>query len=385
MSLQLEEIASRIKSVLPQSREKIGLHEPVFTGRERDFVLECIDTGWVSSVGTYVTRFEEMLSEITGIPYAIAVVSGTAALHVALKLAGVLPDDEVLVPSLTFIATANAIVYCQATPHFVDCSNRTLGVDPDKLEHYLKDIADIRNGACHNRITGKRIKAVVPMHTFGHPVELDRLSELCKQYNIELVEDAAEALGSYYQGKHVGQWGKLSIFSFNGNKIVTTGGGGAILTSDEHLAKHAKHLTTTAKIPHSWEYIHDEVGYNYRLPNINAALGCAQLEQLNTFIEFKRNLTTLYKEALSGLKGVTMFEEPLGTRSNYWLQTLLVDEEYVDQRDEILQVLNEQGIGSRPVWHPLHKLPMFQACPRMDLSIAEMLAQRIINIPSSVF
>lgn len=384
-SLRIEEIAERIKSALPQERDRFGLHEPLFVGHERDYVLDCIDTGWVSSVGSYVTKFEQLLGEYTGVPYVIATVNGTAALHIALKLAGVEVNDEVLLPTLTFIATANAITYCGAIPHFVDSATDTLGIDPLKLGHYLEEIVDLNNGICVNRITGRRIKAVVPMHTFGHPVDMDRLSAVCNRFGLEIVEDAAEALGSMYHGKHVGQEGRLSVLSFNGNKIVTTGGGGAILTSDETLARHAKHLTTTAKVQHAWEFIHDEVGYNYRLPNINAALGCAQMEQLDKFIINKRELTGSYKQALQGVEGISLFLESPETRSNYWLQTLLIDEAYVEQRDELLQALNNRGIGSRPVWRPIHELEMYKHCPKMDLTTAVSLSKRIVNIPSSVF
>jgi len=384
MSLPLEQIEQAIRKVVPSDRQFIGLHEPKFAGNEWGYVKECIDTGWVSSVGSYVTRFEQMLSEYTGIRYAIAVSNGTSALHIALKLAGVVPDDEVMIPTITFIATANAVTYCGAIPHMADSSIDTLGLDPDKLERYLDSIAEIRDGQCFNLQTGRRIKAVVPMHTFGHPIDLDRLTEVCNRFRIVIVEDAAEALGSFYKGKHVGQWGRLSAFSFNGNKTITTGGGGAILTNDAELAKRAKHLTTTAKVPHPWEYIHDEIGYNYRMPNLNAALGCAQLEQLDGFTVHKRQLAQQYASAFEGVDGVRLFSEPSFATSNYWLQTLVLDERYSASRDTLLQFLNDRGVGSRPVWRPMHELQMFRESPRMDLTVAEKLKNCIINIPSNL-
>lgn len=380
--LDANRILEAIKSCLPADRVNIGLHEPQFSGNEWNYVKECLDTGWVSSVGKFVDRFEEMLAEFTGVKQAIAVVNGTSALHIALKLAGVEPNDEVLVPALTFVATANAVVYCRAIPHFIDSEEKTLGVDPRKLDTWLNEIAEIRNGECFNCRTGRRIKAVVAMHTFGHPVDLDSLLNVCRKFKLELIEDAAESLGSYYKGRHTGNWGRLASLSFNGNKIVTTGGGGAILTNDEELGKMAKHLTTTAKIPHPWLYNHDQIGYNYRLPNINAALGCAQMENLQKLLEKKRLLAKQYQEAFSNVKGVNFFTEPNFAQSNYWLNAIILDEEYVPQRDEILAMLHDNGITARPAWTLMHKLPMFKAHPKMNLDTAERLEARIINIPS---
>ncbi|WP_285397565.1 LegC family aminotransferase [Lysinibacillus sp. fls2-241-R2A-57] len=359
----------------------VPLHEPTFNEKEVEYVTDCVKTGWVSSVGSYVTRFEEDLAKFVGVKRAVAVVNGTAALHIALKIVGVESNDEVLLPSLTFIATANAVSYLQAIPHFVDVNEETLGVDPFKLEKYLEEIAELRQGELYNKQTNRRIKALLPMHTFGHPCMMDELITLCEKYKLILIEDAAESLGSYYKGKHTGTFGKVSAMSFNGNKIITTGGGGAILTNDEELADYAKHLTTTAKVPHRWEFIHDEIGFNYRMPNINAALGCAQLEKMPEYIKQKRNLTKFYENLVANFEGIRLFREPFNTQSNYWLQAILLDEHY--NRDEILGFLNEQGVMSRPIWTPMHELEMFIQCPKMDLAVTERLKQRVINIPST--
>ena len=380
----LDDTLAAIKRCLPDDQDFVALHEPYFAGNEWAYLKECIDTGWVSSVGKFVDQFETKLSEFTGARYAVATVNGTAALHTCLKLVDVTAGDEILVPALTFVATANAISYCGAIPHFVDSEERTLGLDPCKLAAYLAEIADIRVDGCFNRRSGRRIKAVVPMHTFGHPVDLDPLVELCARYSLELIEDAAESLGSYYKGRHTGNWDTMSALSFNGNKIVTTGGGGAILTNDESLAKLAKHVTTTAKIPHKWEFNHDTIGYNYRLPNINAALGCAQLEQLPVFLEKKRALAQRYKEAFKAVNGISFFTEPDFAVSNYWLNVLLLDEDNAAERDALLEATNSQGVMTRPAWTLMHKLPMYSSCPRMDVSVAESLERRIVNIPSSV-
>ena len=378
-------VVQALKNCLPVDQERVALHEPSFGGNEWKYVKECIDTGWVSSVGKYVDQFEQTLAEYTGVKRAIAVVNGTAALHIALKLAGVIKDDEVIVPTLTFIATTNAITYCGAIPHFVDSEERTLGLDPHKLDDYLQDIAVVEENGCFNKRTGRRIKAVMPMHTFGHPVDLDPLVEICQKFKLELIEDAAESLGSFYKGRHTGNWGKLSTLSFNGNKTITTGGGGAILTNDEELGKMAKHITTTAKLPHKWDFYHDQVGFNYRMPNINAALGCAQLEQLPGFLARKRVLAKRYKECFSPVTGVDVFQEPEFAQSNYWLNALILEGGYNEHRDTILESTNKCGIMTRPVWILMHKLSMFSTCPKMDVSVAEDLEARIINIPSSVF
>lgn len=383
-NFSIQAVLNAMQSVLPPRHAFLPLHEPNFNGNEWTYVKECLDTGWVSSVGKFVDRFEEELAQYTGVKRAIAVVNGTAALHVCLLLADVRCGDEVLIPALTFIATANAISYCGAIPHFIDSEEATLGADARKLKTYLEEISEQRHDGCYNRLTGRRIKAMVPMHTFGHPVDLDPLVEVCQRFNITLVEDAAESLGSFYKGSHTGQRGLLSALSFNGNKTITTGGGGAILTNDEELGRLAKHITTTAKVPHRWEFNHDMVGYNYRMPNINAAIGCAQLEQLPGFLAAKRELAERYRQAFSGTPGIRFFKEPANSRSNYWLNTLLVDEEYAEQRDALLEATNDAGIMTRPAWTLMHKLPMFTDCPKMDLSVAESLEQRLLNIPSSV-
>jgi perosamine synthetase len=382
-TLDMDRILSALKTVLPQREDGIALHEPHFAGNEWAYVKDCLDTGWVSSVGKYVDRFEEHLAAYTGVKRAVAVVNGTAALHLCLKLAGVERGDEVLIPALTFVATANAAVYCGATPHFVDSEERTLGMNPGKLADYLKTVAEVRGGTCFNRITGRCIRAVVPMHTFGHPVDLDALTEVCSRFGVVMIEDAAESLGSFYKGRHTGQWGRLSALSFNGNKVITTGGGGAILTNDDELGKLAKHLTTTAKVLHRWSFDHDMIGYNYRLPNINAALGCAQLEQLPSFLERKRILAEKYRNSFAGVEGMRFYVEPSFARSNYWLNILLLDEEVAGERDRLLEETNSRGIMTRPAWTLMHKLPMFASCPRMDLSVAGNLERRMINIPSS--
>lgn len=385
MKLDLQDIITALREVLSSDRDYISLHEPQFAGNEWAYVKECLDTGWVSSVGSYVDRLEADLVAYTGVKRAIAVVNGTAALHVCLILAGVKAGDEVLIPALTFIATANAVAYCGAIPHFVDSEERTLGLDPVRLVDYLAERAELRHDGCYNRATGRRIKAVVPMHTFGHPVALDPLLDVCQRFQIELIEDAAESLGSFYKGRHTGNWGRLSALSFNGNKIITTGGGGAILTNDEELAAQAKHLTTTAKVPHRWEFNHDMIGYNYRLPNINAALGCAQLEQLPGFLANKRRLAEYYSAAFESVSGLKFVSEPEFANSNYWLNALLLDEELAAERDNLLALTNDMGLMTRPAWNLMHKLPMFTDCPRMDLRGAESLEKRLINIPSSAF
>jgi perosamine synthetase len=378
-------VLNALKNTLSQDEISVALHEPQFRGNEWKYVKDCLDTGWVSSAGKYVDRFEHDLMKFTGVKHAVAVVNGTAALHVCLQLVGVQSGDEVLIPTLTFVATANAVIYCGAKPHFVDSELMTLGTDPRKLDDYLKDITEVRKDGCYNKLTKRRITAIVPMHTFGHPVDLTKLVDACKRYRIAIVEDAAESLGSYYKGKHTGNYGQVAALSFNGNKVITTGGGGAILTNNEDLGRLAKHITTTARIPHPWELSHDMTGYNYRLPNINAALGCAQLEQLPSFLEKKRALAERYKTAFADVKGVSFFTEPKHAKSNYWLNVLLLDEENADQRDVLLDLTNKNGLQTRPAWTLMHRLPMFGQCSRMNLDVAENIARRLINIPSSAF
>ncbi len=361
----------------------VVLHEPTFSGNEWQYLKDCLDSTFVSSVGQYVNRFEEALASATGGGHVIAVVNGTAALHVALLLSGVERDDEVLVPSLSFIATANAVRYCGAIPHFVDSELRTLGVSAAALDEHLSRIARVDVGRCVNRETGRTIRALVPMHTFGHPVDIRGLLALADRYNLAIVEDAAEALGSTIDGRHAGTFGRFGTLSFNGNKTITTGGGGAIMTNDATLAARAKHITTTAKLPHRWRFDHDQVGFNYRMPNLNAALGCAQLEDLASLVAKKRDLFDRYRTAFSAIPDAVVFAEPAGCRSNYWLQTILLDESVADQREAVLQATNDAGFMTRPVWTPLHELQPFADCPRADLPVVASLARRAINLPSS--
>jgi perosamine synthetase len=362
---------------------KVALHEPSFEGNEWLYLKECLDSTFVSSVGKFVDRFEDELANYTGAKYAISVVNGTAALQISLKLAGVQANDEVLVPALTFVATVNAVTYCNAIPHFVDSEEGTLGIDTSKLRHYLQRNTSQQSGKCVNNLSGRVIRALVPMHTFGHPSDIDGLLSIANDFNILLVEDAAESLGSFYHGQHTGTFGLFGTLSFNGNKTITTGGGGAILTNNEALARHAKHLTTVAKIPHAWEFRHDEIGYNYRMPNINAALGCAQLEKLSAKLTSKRELFKRYQSAFAHLEGISLFSEPENCQSNYWLQTLLLDDIESENRDLILESTNKTGIMTRPAWVLMNDLEPFKSFPSMGLPTAKSLYKRIINIPSS--
>lgn len=361
----------------------VPLHEPFFGGNEWAYLKECLDSTFVSSVGAFVDKFERDLASYTGASYAVAVANGTAALHIALLLAGVRKDEEVLVPALTFVATTNAVAYCNAIPHFVDSEERTLGIDAALLRDYLQSTTEVRGGVCVNKKSQRVIRAMVPMHVFGHPSDIDGLLSIARDFHVELVEDAAESLGSFYHERHTGTFGLLGTLSFNGNKTITTGGGGAILTNDSVLARQAKHLTTTAKIPHRWEYYHDAVGYNYRMPNLNAALGCAQLEQLPRLLAAKRTLHQRYANSVASIKGIRMLTEEGGCRSNYWLQTLILDSEFAHLRDAVLTATNDSGLMTRPAWVLNHRLPAFKASPRMLLPVAESLEGRVINIPSS--
>lgn len=375
-----EEIIAFIRSLYPE-KDVVPLHEPVFAGREKEYLNSVIDSTFVSSVGQFVDRFEQMTSEITGSKYAIAAVNGTAALHMALKLAGVEPGDEVVTQPLTFVATANAITYCGAKSVFIDVDRETLGLSPDLLLSFLKKYTTKFKNECRNERTGKRIAACVPMHTFGHPCRIDEIVDICERHHITVVEDAAESLGSRYRGKHTGTFGRLGIFSFNGNKTVTCGGGGAIVTDDSRLAERARHLTTTAKVPHPYEYVHDEIGYNYRLPNLNAALACAQLEQLESIVDNKRKLAEKYAHFFQSID-VSFFSEPENARSNYWLNTLILPDHNV--RNEFLETTNKAGVTTRPVWQLLNKLPIYKDCQADGLNNAQWLEDRIVNIPSSV-
>ena len=371
-----------LESVLPGQRP-LALHEPLFGGNESAYVKECIDTGWVSSAGKFVDEFERRLAEVAGSNHVVATVNGTSALHVALKLAGVHPGNEVLVPALSFVATANAVAHCGAIPHFTDSEEKTLGLDPTALRDYLDSIADRSGGFMRNKNTGRKLAALVPVHAFGHPANIDGLLSVAADFGIPLVEDAAESLGSFYKGRHTGTFGLMGVLSFNGNKIITTGGGGAILMHDVELARHAKHLTTTAKRPHRWELFHDEVAWNYRLPNLNAALGCAQLERLDEFLDSKRTLAARYRAAFADDPEIRFAEEPAGCRSNFWLSTILLRDPSESMRDRLLIAANDAGFMVRPAWTLLNRLPMYATSPAAPLPVAEGLAAAIVNQPSS--
>lgn len=377
------DVVDRLRTMLP---ERAGLHEPLFEGNERAYVSECVETGWVSSVGEFVDRFESTLAEYTGAKRAVALVNGTAALHLALRLVGVGRDDEVLIPSLTFVATANAVVHAGAIPHFIDVTEKTLGMDPVRLEERLEEVAERRDdGSTWNRETGRRIMACVPMHTFGHPVEMDRICAVCDRWGIRVVEDAAESLGSCRDDQHTGTFGILGALSFNGNKTITTGGGGALLTMDEELGARAKHLSTTAKVPHPYEYVHDDIGYNYRMPNLNAALGCAQLERLPDMLRRKRRLADRYATVFADATYGKIFLEPDGARSNYWLNALVLERGARRALSAVLQETNEARVMTRPAWRPLHLLKIYANAPAGDLEMTADLAGRVVSLPSSAF
>lgn len=362
--------------------EFVPLHAPLFIGNEKKYMNECIDTTFVSSVGKFVDRFEEMVAAYTGARKAVVCVSGTNALHMAMMLVGVKRDDEVLTQALTFIATCNAISYIGAHPVFIDVDKDTMGLSPEAMKTWLVKNAKIKDRQCYNKNTGRRIKACIPMHTFGHPVKLDELVTFCQEYHIELVEDAAESMGSFYKGKHTGTFGKVSAISFNGNKTITTGGGGMLLFQDEELGTLAKHLTTQAKVPHRWEFVHDHIGYNYRMPNINAALGCAQMENLERYVENKRATAKAYSEFFASIPDVEFFTEPTDCQSNYWLNVVLLKDREAQQ--EFLAYTNDHGIMTRPVWQLMNKLEMFKHSETDGLKNTMWLEERIVNIPSSV-
>ncbi|MGE6220107.1 LegC family aminotransferase [Nubsella zeaxanthinifaciens] len=374
------ELISFIKQQFP-NQDFIPLHAPFFLGNEQKYVADAIESTFVSSIGQYVNRFEEMMASITGAKFAIATVNGTNALHLALILGGVEIGDEVLSQSLTFIATANAISYIGANPVFIDVDRDTLGMSPTALQKFLEVHAEMKSdGFTYNKATGKKIAACVPMHTFGLPCQMDELIAICREWNIFLIEDAAESLGSYYKGKHTGTFGKIGTFSFNGNKTVTCGGGGALVTDCEELAKRGKHLSTQAKVPHKWEFVHDAIGYNYRMPNLNAALACAQLEQLNMFVLNKRELSSAYQH-FCATHDIQFISESEHTTSNYWLNAIVAKDK--EEREEFLTYANANGVMSRPIWQLMNKLPMFQNCQHDGLKNSVWLADRVINIPSS--
>jgi len=364
------------------NKDVIPLHEPCFVGKEKEYVSDCIESTFVSSIGKYVDEFERRVTQFTGAGYAVATVNGTAALQIALLMAGVKTGDEVLTQAISFVATCNAINYCGATPVFLDSSQKTLGLNPEALEAFLNENCEIRDdGRTYNRTTGKRIAACLPVHVFGHPTEIKRIKELCDRFRIILIEDAAEALGSHYDRQHVGTYGKLGILSFNGNKTITTGGGGMVLTNDNKLAETIKHITTTAKMPHVWEYYHDRVGFNFRMPNINAALGCAQMEMLPAIIDKKQELAEIYQDFFK-FKDVKFVTEPVNSRSNYWLNAIVLENR--KQRDLFLECTNKEGVITRPMWTLMHRLPMYAHCQRDELVNARWLFERVVNIPSSV-
>ncbi|MBD3796591.1 MAG: LegC family aminotransferase [Campylobacterales bacterium] len=376
----MEQIVNFIQK-LYQTKEFIPLHEPRFRGNEKQYLNECIDSAFVSSVGAFVDRFEHDFASYVGSKYAVATVNGTSALHISLLLADVKKDDEVLTQPLTFIATCNAISYCGAKPIFIDVEQESLGMSPAHLKEFLEQNCMVENGVCRNKTTNKVIKACVPMHTFGHPCKIDEIAKICHKWKITLVEDAAESLGSFYKQKHTGRFGKIGAFSFNGNKIVTSGGGGVIVTDDEVLAKKAKHLTTTAKVPHKWEYVHDMIAYNYRMPNLNAALLVAQLEQLDDFLRSKKEIAKKYEEFFAQYNNIKFIKAPKDADSNYWLNGVLLKDE--KERDQFLAFTNEHGVMTRPVWKLMNELEMFQDAQKTNLDNAASLAQRVVNIPSS--
>jgi len=358
----------------------IPLHNPLFIGNEKQYINECIDSTYVSSVGKFVDKFEEKIAEYTGSNYAVATTNGTSALHISLLLSDVSLGDEVITQPLTFIATCNAISYCGANPIFIDVDKETMGLSPDSLNFFLSENAVMKNNQCFNKTTGKIIKACVPMHTLGHPCRVSEIKEICDKYKIILIEDAAESLGSFYNGKHTGTFGSLGVLSFNGNKIITGGGGGCIITDDEALAKKAKHLTTTAKVPHKWEYTHDMIGYNYRMPNLNAALLISQLENLKSFLSSKRSIAMAYKEFFKD-KPYGFFEEPVNSQSNYWLNAIIFKDK--EEGDSFLHETNSKGVMTRPMWTLINKLSMFKDTQCDNLDNARWFADRVVNLPSS--
>jgi perosamine synthetase len=370
-----------IKSVYG-NHEFTPLSVPKFTGNEKKYLEECIDTTFVSSVGKFVDRFEEDMEKYTGSKKAVVCVSGTNALHMSLMLVGVKLNDEVLTQALTFIATCNALSYIGAHPVFLDVDRITMGLSPDAMKEWLVKNAEIRSGQCYNKNTGRRVKACVPMHTFGHPVRIEEIAALCEEYHIELVEDAAESIGSKYKGQHTGTFGKVGAISFNGNKTITTGSGGMMLFQDEELGKYAKHITTQAKVPHRWEHRHDHIGYNYRMPNINAALGCAQLENLDLYIESKRKVAAEYEAYFKNVPDIKFFVDSPDTFSNYWLNAIIMKDK--NAQLEFLQQTNDNGVMTRPIWELMNRLPMFEKCENDGLKNTIWFADRIVNIPSSV-
>jgi aminotransferase in exopolysaccharide biosynthesis len=363
--------------------KRSNLHEPIFYGEEINLLKKCIKSNFVSTAGPQVEVFEKKLAKLTNSKYVIACVNGTAALHLSLKIINVDRNCEVLLPSLNFVASANAIKYCGAIPHFIDSDKKTLGINPEKLEKYLKNICLIKKKVCFNKKTKKKISALIAVHIFGHPCNIFKIKTICKKFGIVLIEDAAEGIGSFYHKKHVGTFGKIGVLSFNGNKTITTGGGGALITNEKKIAKQAKSLSTTSKLPHLWRYDYESIGYNYRLPNINSVIGIAQLNSLNKILKAKRNLFKKYKKELKKINEIDLFQEPKFCRSNYWLNTILLKQHSLRKRDFIINEINKKGIQIRPCWKLLHRLKHFSNCPSMNLDEAKKLETQIINLPSS--
>ena len=376
-----DQIVRAVKSVT--GKGAFALHEPNFEGNELDYLETCINTTMVSYLGPFVDEFETALAKTTQADYCFSTNSGTSALHLALLAIDIQPNDEVLVPALSFVAPANAIRYCQAVPHFTDIDAHTLGVNAKKLDHHLSDISEMKDGVCINKQSQRPIKAIIVMHTFGHPVDMHPLLTTARKFNLKVIEDAAEAVGSLYRGHHVGTFGDIGTFSFNGNKIITTGGGGAVVTNDKDLYEKIRHLGTTAKVSGTFEFLHDTIGYNYRMPNVNAALGLAQLEHLDKKVAQKRALTKLYQNALSEIEGAQIFTEPPFAKSNYWLQSLILDSFNKSHRDTVIRQCHKNELYVRPVWTPLNHLSPFHNCPKMDLAVTEEYTKRIVNLPSS--
>ena len=375
-----QDIAQFIKSLYPEYGEHIPLHAPVFLGNEKKYLDECIDTTFVSSVGKFVDQLEVMVAKYTGAAKAVVCANGTAAVFMGLKLAGVKNGDEVITQPLTFIATANSIEYCNATPVFCDVDLETMGLSPVAVRKWLETHAEIRSNVCYDKTTNARISAILPMHTFGHPVKLDEFVKLCEEWNLQLVEDAAESIGSFYKRKHTGIIGKVGALSFNGNKTITTGGGGMLLFNDEKLGEYAKHLTTQAKIPHRWEFKHDAIGYNLRMPNINAAVGCAQMENIDKVLANKRKTAMAYKEFFAGNEKIKFFDEPVGCKSNFWFNSVLLPNK--EEQIKFMEETNNNGVQTRPIWELMNRLDMFKNCQHDDLANAIMFADRVVNIPS---
>ncbi|MCU0720666.1 MAG: LegC family aminotransferase [Pirellula sp.] len=379
-----QDVLSSVERAVGPANDTVLLHRPYLPATASKYVGECVDTGWVSSAGSYVNKFEQLLAQVTGAKRAVAVVNGTAALEMCFRLAGVRAGDEVLCPSLTFVATANAISHCGAIPHFVDVTTDRFSICPESLRSHLKKIAKIDAcGRTCNRETGQPITALCLMHCFGHPGEIDPIMSICNEYNLLFIEDAAESLGSYYKSKHTGRFSKLAAVSFNGNKIVTTGGGGAILCDDEEVGDLAKHITSTAKVPSAWEFHHDHIAWNFRMPNLNAALGVAQLEVLSDILQWKREVANRYASTFNSVSDVVFLTEPADSVSNYWLNAIRLKGKSLEIRNTALKLLNDGGFQSRPIWEPMHQLPIYSHCPRSDLRRTEALKNEVINLPSS--